>query len=88
MAHPLKHAESSARKFGGKASDYLAIHNWFDASKAHASDLRHRAALHHSFGIFLSPTYMQVLALVWIFAKVAQTDPAIGAEPDCVILDG
>src|SRR5713226_9697597 len=28
MAHPLKHAESSARKFGGKAEDYLPIHNW------------------------------------------------------------
>ena len=24
MAHPFKHAESSARKFGGKAEDYLA----------------------------------------------------------------
>jgi hypothetical protein len=23
MAHPLKHAESSARKFGGRAEDYL-----------------------------------------------------------------
>ena len=33
MAHPLKHAESSARKFGGKAEDYLPIHNWFDESK-------------------------------------------------------
>ncbi len=28
MAHPFKHAESSARKFRGKAEDYLAIHNW------------------------------------------------------------
>ena len=34
MAHPLKHAESSARKFGGKTEDYLAIHNWFDESKS------------------------------------------------------
>jgi hypothetical protein len=34
MAHPLRHAESSARKFGGKPEDYLAIHNWFDESKA------------------------------------------------------
>ena len=34
MAHPFKHAESSARKFGGKAEDYLQIHNWFDESKA------------------------------------------------------
>ena len=25
MAHPLKHAESSARKFGGKAEDYLSL---------------------------------------------------------------
>jgi hypothetical protein len=28
MAHPLKHAESSAKKFGGKPEDYLPIHNW------------------------------------------------------------
>lgn len=28
MAHPLKHAESSARKFGGKTEDYLPIYNW------------------------------------------------------------
>ena len=34
MAHPFKHAESSSRKFGGKAEDYLAIHNWFDESKS------------------------------------------------------
>jgi hypothetical protein len=34
MAHPLKHAESSARKFGGKPEGYLPIHNWFDESKA------------------------------------------------------
>jgi hypothetical protein len=34
MAHPFRHAESSARKFGGKAEYYLPIHNWFDESKA------------------------------------------------------
>jgi len=28
MAHPLKHAESSARKFGGKAEDYVSVHIW------------------------------------------------------------
>jgi hypothetical protein len=27
MAHPLKHAQNSARKFGGKPEDYLPIHN-------------------------------------------------------------
>lgn len=53
MAHPMKHAESSARKFGGKAQDYLAIHRWFDESKAFLSDFRHRALRHHAEGIFL-----------------------------------
>ena len=53
MAHPFKHAESSARKFGGKAEDYLPIHNWFDESKAFIADFRHRALRHHAEGIFL-----------------------------------
>ena len=54
MAHPLKHAENSARKFGGKAEDYLPIHNWFDESKAFFPDFRHRALRHHAEGIFLA----------------------------------
>lgn len=54
MAHPVAHAENSARKFGGVANDYLAIHNWFDESKAYVSDFRHRAMRHHSEGIFLA----------------------------------
>lgn len=54
MAHPMHHAERSAKRFGGRAEDYQAIHDWFDASKAHMPDLRHRALRHHSEGIFLS----------------------------------
>ena len=54
MAHPLKHAEISAKKFGGKADDYIAIHNWFDESKAYVADFRHRALRHHGDGIFLA----------------------------------
>lgn len=54
MAHPLKHAESSAKKFGGKPEDYIAIHNWFDESKAYFADFRHRALRHHAEGIFLA----------------------------------
>jgi hypothetical protein len=46
MAYPLKHAESSARKFGGKAEDYPPIHNWFDESKAF-------------FSVFLTEPYAQ-----------------------------
>jgi hypothetical protein len=39
--------------YGGVPDDYLAIHNWFDESKAHLPDVRHRALRHHSEGIFL-----------------------------------
>lgn len=52
MAHPYHHAERSARLFGGVVDDYLAIHDWFDESKAHLADFRHRALRHHSEGIF------------------------------------
>jgi hypothetical protein len=54
MAHPLKHAQSSVRKFGGKPDDYLPIHNWFDESKVFLPDFRHRALRHHAEGIFLA----------------------------------
>lgn len=52
MTHPIYHAESSARLFGGKAEDYLAIHNWFDQTKESFADFRHRALRHHAEGIF------------------------------------
>jgi hypothetical protein len=53
MGHPYHHAVSSARRFGGRPEDYQAIHDWFDQSKAHFADLRHRALRHHAEGIFL-----------------------------------
>lgn len=53
MAHPYQHAIRSATMFGGVPADYLAIHSWFDESKAHIADMRHRALRHHSEGIFL-----------------------------------
>ena len=46
------HAQSSARRFGGAPGDYLAIHQWFDATKEMWADARHRALRHHSQGIF------------------------------------
>ncbi len=50
---PYIHARNSARKHGGEPEDYLKIHNWFDQTKAHIADMRHRAVLHNSFGIYL-----------------------------------
>lgn len=52
MSHAVYHAQSSARRFGGHPDDYIAIHEWFDASKAFIADARHRALRHHAQGIF------------------------------------
>lgn len=51
MAKPWKHAESSARRFGGDPGDYIAIHNLLDSSKATIADTRHRALTHTSWFI-------------------------------------
>lgn len=48
---PYKHAESSAKKFGGEPNEYLYVHNWFDETKAFTGDWTHRALRHHSAGI-------------------------------------
>ena len=52
MSHPLHHAISSKKKHGGSIEDYIKIHNWFDETKAHFPDMRHRSLRHHSEGIF------------------------------------
>ena len=54
MSNPLVHAERSAKKWGGAAQDYLALHQWFDATKGHLPDNRHRMLLHNSFGLLLA----------------------------------
>lgn len=54
MAHPYHHALNSARKYGGTPEDYIEIHRWFDGSKEHIADFRHRALRHHTEGIFMA----------------------------------
>lgn len=51
MASAIIHAASSAKRWGGVAEDYLAIHQWFDATKEHLGDFRHRALRHHATGV-------------------------------------
>jgi hypothetical protein len=50
---PWQHAKNSVNKWGGKPEDYMHLHDWFDQTKAALPDMRHRAILHSSFGIFL-----------------------------------
>ena len=52
MANPYHHALSCVKVWGGTVEDYIKIHDWFDASKEHFGDFRHRALRHHSQGIY------------------------------------
>ena|SRR5580704_14338995 len=51
MSKPWIHAESSARRFGGKPEDYIEIHNLMDSSKSVMADVRHRALTHNAWFI-------------------------------------
>lgn len=57
MATPLIHAKSSVKKHGGKIEDYLPIHEFFDQTKGHIANFRHRAILHNSFGMLLAEKF-------------------------------
>lgn len=52
MSHPIQHAKSAARKWGGTWEDYIHIEEWFDATKAWIGHSKHRMFRHHSEGIF------------------------------------
>lgn len=51
MSTPLKHALSSAEKFGGNWSHYIHIHDWLDNTKQYTGNWTHRALRHHSAGV-------------------------------------
>jgi hypothetical protein len=54
MSHCYYHALSSAKKFGGHWQDYIELHSFFDSTKSHITDNKHRMVLHNGFGIFLA----------------------------------
>ena len=64
MAHPYHHALSSVKQWGGTPDEFIHLHSWFDESKSHMADFRHRALRHHAQGIFeLERTYGLTLTL-------------------------
>lgn len=50
----LYHAKTSVKKWGGKVEDYIKLHEFLDLSKVVCGDHRHRAMLHHTFGVQLA----------------------------------
>ncbi len=67
MGHCYHHALSSARRWGGQADDFLALHNWFDESKSITADFRHRALRHHAEGVFM--------LVIWTCKRVVEFRP-------------
>lgn len=53
MSKPWVHARSSAKKFGGKPEDYVAIHDKIDSSKMAHAEVTHRCVFHSAFGIYV-----------------------------------
>lgn len=50
---PYVHAVNSVKRYGGQVEDYLPIHDWFDRTKSAWADIRHRAVLHSTYGIYI-----------------------------------
>jgi len=82
---PFHHAVSSVRKWGGDVEDYLPIHRWFDESKAHHGDFRHRALRHHAEGIFLMESIFGVTIEITITRCPRGGNPA-GCGSDNTVL--
>lgn len=53
MSKPLIHARSSAKRWGGKPADYLAIHEKMDTTKMAHAEVTHRCVFHSAFGVYL-----------------------------------
>jgi hypothetical protein len=54
---PVLHAKNSVKRHGGEIDEYLKIHEWLDQTKICVPDMRHRAILHSSFGIYLATDF-------------------------------
>lgn len=69
MANSYFHAQSTARKFGGTPEDYIEIHEFLDGSKVTFGDVRHRALLHNTWGVWIAQT---------VFGRVLHIEKAGG----------
>jgi hypothetical protein len=47
------HAQSSAKRWGGKAEDYIDIHERIDSTKSAHAEVTHRCVFHSAFGIYI-----------------------------------
>jgi hypothetical protein len=48
------HARSTARKWGVNPEDVIKVHEFIDGTKSAFGDVRHRALLHNTYGVWLA----------------------------------
>ena len=53
MSKAWIHAQSSAKRWGGKPDDYIAIHERIDSTKSAHAEVTHRCVFHSAFGIYV-----------------------------------
>lgn len=53
MSKAWVHAVSSAKRWGGKPEDYIAVHEKMDSTKMAHAEVTHRAVFHSAFGIYV-----------------------------------
>ena len=53
MSKAWVHAQSSAKRWGGKPEDYIDIHERMDSTKSAHAEVTHRCVFHSAFGIYI-----------------------------------
>ena len=53
MSKAWVHALSSAKRWGGTADDYIAVHERIDSTKSAHAEVTHRCVFHSAFGIYV-----------------------------------
>ena len=51
---PIVHAFNSVKRYGGTPEDYFPLHDFMDSTKSGWADIRHRAILHNTFGVYIA----------------------------------
>jgi hypothetical protein len=67
------HAKSTARKWGVKPEDVIHVHEFIDGTKSAFGDVRHRALLHNTYGVWLAQeVFGRVLTITRDSGKIVE----------------
>ena len=84
MSKPYIHAKNSARKYGGVAEDYLAIHQFMDSSKNAVADNRHRFLTHNSWFIGVDGPLERIFGITILNSDNREVSVRTIGEQHCI----